>query len=106
MNRLEILLDHLSKDPAESFLYFAIAKEYEAVNQFNEAITYYRQLKQVNPDYVGLYYHLGHAYEEIDQIGEAFSEYDEGIAIAKRLSDLHSLAELQNARQNLEISNL
>ena len=54
--RLEQLLDMLSKS-YEPFLLFAVAKEYEKMQQLPGAEENYKKLLADFPDYVGNYYH-------------------------------------------------
>lgn len=103
MKRKEQLLQMLKDDPQNSFLLFALAKEYEGEAEWKDAIKQYTVLMNADPDYVGLYYHLAKAHEEIEQTEDAIAAYDAGIAVATRLSDLHALSELKGARMNLEL---
>jgi len=103
-DRLNQLLDLLEKDPKDSFLIFAIAKEYESIPQLDNALQYYLQLKRNDPDYIGLYYHLGKLYEGIGHNNSAIEHYKKGIEIGKRISDFHAVSELQSALMNLEIT--
>lgn len=103
MNRLEYLLDALREDPTDSFLAFAIAKEFEGMGQEEKALEYYLNLRQSNPAYLGLYYHLGKLLEEKGELTQALEAYESGIKVAKSQSDFHALAELNNAKVNLEI---
>ena len=102
VDRLTMLLEMLQEDPKDSFVLFAIAKEYE--KQSHElAIEHYVKLKKIDPDYVGLYYHLGKAYEEINQLDNAIETYTEGINIGKKQADFHAISELNTAKTNLEL---
>ncbi len=91
----------LSENPKDSFLLFAIAKEYEGLGRHNDALDFFLNLKKENPDYVGLYYHLGKLYEQKEEIETAFFTYKEGMEIAKKQGDQHSLNELAAAKLNL-----
>lgn len=102
--RLTQLLTLLEKDPLDSFLTFAIAKEYESISQVDNALLYYIQLKKNDPDYIGLYYHIGKLYEAIGQNTIAIDHYKKGIEIGRRISDFHAVSELQTALVNLEIT--
>jgi tetratricopeptide (TPR) repeat protein len=93
----------LAKSPDDSFLLFAIAKEYEKMDNLEKAMTTYYHLKKIDPDYIGLYYHLAKLHEEFSEPVEALKIYDEGIALAKKIADFHALSELNNARMNCEI---
>jgi len=104
--RLEKLKEFLQADPEDDFILFAIAKEYHKLEDINRALSYYEQLKVKNPDYIGTYYHLGKLHEEIEDYDNAMEVFEEGIKKAILIKDLHALAELQNAKTNLEMEML
>lgn len=101
--RIDRLLKLEQEDPTDDFVIYAIGQEYLKSDDFARAIIYFEKLKKQNPEYVGLYYHLAAAYSEMGEISVAVQAYEEGIIIAQNLNDLHSLAELQNAKLNLEL---
>ena len=103
-NRIDALLGFLAEDPEDSFVRFALAKEYEKLGTLKKALDTYLELKKMDPNYVGLYYHLGGLYEVLSEKDEALKIYEEGITIAKKLADFHALSELHNAKTNLEIT--
>lgn len=103
-NRIDSLLAFLKDDPEDSFVRFALAKEYEKLGTLKKALDTYLELKEIAPGYVGLYYHLGGLYEVLSEKKKALATYEEGIGIAKKLADFHSLSELHNAKTNLEVS--
>jgi len=102
-SRLTTLLQYLVDQPNDAFLLFAIAKEYETADELNKALTYFVRLKENHPDYIGVYLHLGNLYESIQQVNLALQIFTEGIELAKKTGDFHSLSELNNAKTNLEI---
>lgn len=93
----------LEDDPKDTFVLFALAKEYEKLNVLKMAIETYEKLKQVDPDYVGLYYHLANAYVLVSDKENAAKTYEDGIEVAKKLADFHALSELHNAKTNFEL---
>lgn len=101
--RLEYLKTLLAEDPNDSFVKYAIAKEYEKLDDLKTSIEKFEALRKDDADYVGLYYHLAHIYTEIDETEKALEVYDAGIEVAKAQNDLHALSELRNARVNAEI---
>lgn len=101
--RLQKLKNFLKEDPNDDFILFALAQEYQKMDQLNEALEYYIQLQNKNPYYIGTYYHLGKLYEDLNQQETALESYKDGIEKAKERKDLHALAELQNAKTNLEL---
>lgn len=99
--RLQQLLNMLAESPADSFLLFAIAKEYEGSGDAGQAGEYYRRLLENDPDYVGAYYHLAKLYEGQRQYRQAFQIYSAGMEKARKAGDQHALGELTAARLNL-----
>jgi len=102
-NRIDTLIKFLEEDPGDSFIKFAIAKEYEKMGTLKKALDTYIELREMDPKYVGLYYHLAALQVELSQPDEALKTYDEGIEIAKKVADFHALSELHTARLNLGI---
>ena len=102
-DRLLKLEAFLKDSPSDPFLLFAVAKEYEKLEQIENAMNGYLKLREVKPDYIGLYYHLAKLYEVLNKDLKALEIYKEGIDLAKSLGDFHALSELNNAKMNLEI---
>lgn len=100
-DRLKKLFSFLENSPNDSFLLFAIAKEYEKQQDWNDALEYYLKLTSKNPNYVGTYYHLGKLYEQLEQFETAFRTYQEGMKIAKQEGDKHAYSELAGAKLEL-----
>ncbi len=102
--RLTQLLQYHEADPKDTFILFALAKEYETQNTLDKALFYYLKLKDIDPNYIGLYYHLAALYSEIGQDQKALELYKTGIEIGQKAGDFHAVSELQNAKVNLEIT--
>ncbi len=102
-DRLLTLLEYLEDKPEDSFLLFAVAKEYEQRDDLSQALTHFLKLKTVDPEYIGLYYHLGKLYENINEDHHAIATYNQGIALAKKIGDFHALSELNNSMTNLKL---
>lgn len=96
--RLKTLLNFLEESPNDSFITFAIAKEYEKMGDQQQALASYLKLKENDPNYVGLYYHLGKLYEQLDEIETAFFTYKKGMEVAKSAGDQHAFNELAGAK--------
>ncbi len=100
LGELKKLLEENDKD---EFVRYAIAQEYLKADEYQKAIEAFEILKDMNPNYIGLYYHLGGAQAEIEDFSGALNTYNTGIYIAQSLNDQHALAELMNAKTNLEL---
>lgn len=106
MNRLEQLLKMLEEEPDDTFISFAIGKEYESREDYSNALKYYNQIMESNPDYLGVYFHAGKIYEIIGKRDTAKIVYQSGITKAQSANDLHTLSELKTVLMNLELSDL
>jgi tetratricopeptide (TPR) repeat protein len=106
MSRLAQLEAMLAKSPDDSFLLFAVAKEYEKASDLEQALNFYTRLVEKDADYVGTYYHLAKLYEKIEQPERALDTYATGMEVARRVGDQHALAELSSAKLNLEMEDM
>ncbi|RZL50229.1 MAG: tetratricopeptide repeat protein [Pedobacter sp.] len=95
--RLAKLLEFLENDPNDSFILYALATEYNSLNDTEKAFAYYLKLVNDHPDYVGTYYHLGKLYEKESQKDKAIEIYQKGMLAARTKRDMHALSELQGA---------
>jgi tetratricopeptide (TPR) repeat protein len=104
INRLERLKVLAKERPEDAFTLFALAKEYERCNEWQESRALYEKIVAQSPEYIGAYYHLGQLLEDMELDENALKAYEKGILVAKHLGDQHALAELSNAAQNLRLS--
>lgn len=100
-SRLQQLLSLLEGSPSDSFINFAIAKEYEGIGEEVKALENFLKLKELDPGYIGTYYHLGKLYEKLKQNKEAYYTYQKGIEIARKAGDQHAMNELAEAKLQL-----
>ncbi|MDE2995958.1 MAG: tetratricopeptide repeat protein [Bacteroidota bacterium] len=102
MRRLEQLISYHEEDPNDSFVRFALAAEYVKLNQLDDALAAFEALHAHDPSYLGLYYHFGKLLLRIDQPDRARAVFQEGIAVATRITDFHARSELQSALLEME----
>lgn len=102
-NKLDRLLRLNEERPRDAFTLFAIAKEYEKIDDIENSLSYYRQIIDADPDYIGVYFHLGKLLEQDQQDIAALDVYRKGIQVGENLKDFHAIAELKNAFLNLEL---
>ncbi len=100
--RLLYLQKLIEASPNDSFILFALAKEYEGTGDEAQSLSFYLRLKETNPSYVGTYYHLGKLYEGQEDFQNAILTYKQGIEISRQAGDRHAMSELQGALLNLE----
>lgn len=99
--RLTQLLAMLKEMPNDSFLLFALAKEYEGMGEVEQALQRYRDLVAIDPNYVGTYYHLGKLLSRLEEFSAAFECYNAGMLVAKQQKDQHAYNELAGAKLEL-----
>ncbi len=102
-SRKNQIIKLLEQDSGDSFLLFALAKEYENEHEFLLAKETYEILHSKNADYLAYYYHYGKLCERLKERDTAMAIYKEGIIKSLESKDLHSKSELQTALMNLEI---
>jgi len=95
--RLNKLLEFLKADPADPFILYALATEYNTAGDYEQAFYYYNLLVDNSPEYVGTYYHLGKLLEKTGDKERAIDIYKLGLKAARDKHDNHAYAELQGA---------
>ncbi len=101
MNRKETLLNFLEKSPQDTFLLYAMAMELMSEQDFLKAIEYLLKTKDINSDYLALYYQLGYCYEQIQDEEKAILAYQLGIEIAQKQNEKKTEMELLSALEQL-----
>ena len=102
MDRLKDLYRLYEDDPTDPFTLFAIGYEYLRQGESEKALRWYESIREVAPDYTGVYFHLGKLYATLGRTSEARHVYDAGIHMCRRVSEMKDLSELQQARMDLE----
>jgi tetratricopeptide (TPR) repeat protein len=100
--RLENLLALYEEDNNDAFVRYGIALEYNALKDYNTAITWFEALRTNVPDYVPTYYMLAGVYRAMGKLHDAKAVYEEGLQAAQRAGDSHAFAELSAALEELE----
>lgn len=100
--RLERLIEMRKDDPNDPFLLYAVAMEYQKAQHLELALTFYEELIETHPDYVGTYYHLGKLYEQLKKTEEADACYQIGMKVARKVGDNHAYNELQSAYRSFQ----
>jgi len=100
--RIKKLREFLDADPADSFSRFALALEHLKTGDTNTAQHHFEYILDHDPEYVGVYYHLGKLYQSIGNAQKALKTFTNGVAAARKASDLHAASELDQAISELE----
>ncbi len=96
-NRMDTLKGMVAQNPKDSFARYGLATEYKNAGNFEQAVTEYRNLMEVNPDYAAAYFHCGQTLEKSGRMDEARSVYQRGIEVTARTGDAHTRSELEAA---------
>jgi tetratricopeptide (TPR) repeat protein len=88
-------------DPGDTFVLFALAKEYEKREGWKEALSFYLKIVEIDPDYLGVYLHLGNLQHRLSFRKDALATYNQGIQLAEKQQDHKSLSELVEARDRI-----
>ena len=102
-DRRERLRALLAEQPGDSFLLFALAREYHNAGEFAEAAGAYADLRARDPGYVGLYYHYAAVLAALHREDEAEEVYRAGIRQAEAADEQRAAAELRGALMNWQI---
>ena len=95
--RLKQLFDFLQVAPTDSFTLYSIAFEYLTMEDFEQAIEYFNKIINLDPEYIGTYYHLGKTLERVGKLEEAIEVYKTGIPLAFKMKERNSHRELNEA---------
>ena len=102
-NRLQQLLEFHAGNPEDPFLQYAIALEYIKSGDQASGLQYFERLLQQAPEYIGTYYQLAKLYHSNGRKDDALQCLAQGISMARKLNDQHTLAELINLKTNIEL---
>jgi Tfp pilus assembly protein PilF len=101
-SRLDQLLVMLREEPQDDFLRYAVAVEYAAAGDLQQAIARIESLIADKPDYLGAYYKLGQLHEQAGVTEKALDVYRRGAVVAKKQGNTKTLGELNTAIMLLE----
>jgi Flp pilus assembly protein TadD len=96
MNRLSALREILDENPEDHFARYGLAMEFAKQGNLSEAVSEFKHLLSINPDYIAAYYHTGQTLEQLGQYDDARHIYEKGIEVASRLKDNKAKGELES----------
>lgn len=97
MKRIDSLLLFLKNSPHDSFLQHALALEYLKEGKFTDAKNLFERVLEMDPSYIGSYYHLGKLLEYTGEPAEALECYKRGMVVAQAVADNRTFNELRAA---------
>ncbi|MGI8960948.1 MAG: tetratricopeptide repeat protein [Bryobacteraceae bacterium] len=102
-NRLEMLQQMVSRDPANTFARYGLAMEYANSGDWPQAVIEFHTLLQHDESYAAAYYHAGQSLEKLGELEQARALYEKGIEASTRKGDLHTRSEIEAALSLLPI---
>ncbi len=98
--RIQMLEQRIKEFSADPFYIYALALEYKD-SEPKKCLELLEESQNKFPKYLPVYYQLAEILQEFNQKDKALEIYDLGIELAQSQSELKTLAELKNAKQNL-----
>lgn len=100
--RIEKLKELIVKDPSDSFSRYALALEYNSINEPLTAIELLQELIQHDSKYLAAYHQLGQLLGKMNKTQEAKKIYRSGIDLAMEQNDDKTAKELREELEELE----
>ena len=95
--RIEAFRAFVAKSPDDAFARYSLAMALRAAGRGGDAAAEFEELRRRKPDYVPAYLMLGQTLETLGKDAEAAQAYEDGIAAATRVNDMHARDELGQA---------
>lgn len=102
MDKLAMLTQILSANPADTFARYGLAMELAAQNRIDDSLSEFNQIITANPDYVPAYQMSAQTLAAQNRPEEALTRLHDGIAAANRTRNQHALAEMEALREDLQ----
>jgi tetratricopeptide (TPR) repeat protein len=94
MDRIAMLTEILTANPADSFARYGLAQEYSNSGQIEQAVQEFKTLVERNPDYTPAYFMAAQALAKADRVDEAKRWLVDGISSARRTGNGHAQSEM------------
>ncbi len=96
-----MLKQFLEQNPNDAFARYGLAMEYSRAGEIETALTEFKKLLEVHPDYTAAYQMAGQMLAAAGRYEEARSMLESGIARAERAGNKHAQEEMQGLLQEL-----
>ncbi len=95
--RIEAFRAFAARSPDDAFARYSLAMALRSAGRGGEAAVEFEELRRRKPDYVPAYLMLGQTLEALGRDADAAKAYEDGIAAATRLNEIHARNELGQA---------
>lgn len=100
--RIETLKGLIAQDPKDSFSRYALAMEYNGINEPATAVEILEELLQQDAKYLPAYHMLGQILGKLNRTPDAKKFYRAGIDLATEQNDEKTVKELREELEELE----
>jgi len=95
MDRIATLNEILAQNPNDAFARYGLALEYSNQGNTETALSEFKKLLSVHPDYTAGYFMAAQTLAKADRHDEARNMLADGIASAKRTGNPHAQSEME-----------
>jgi cytochrome c-type biogenesis protein CcmH/NrfG len=95
MDRIAALNEILTENPKDAFARYGLAMEYSKQGDFDRALAEFSILLEKNPDYTAGYFMAAQTLNRAERGADAKKMLEDGIAAARRTSNLHAQSEME-----------
>ena len=95
MDRIALLTEVLSQNPADAFARYGLAMEYSNSGDVERALEEFGRLFATHPDYTAGYFMAAQTLAKAERAEEARKMLVDGIASAKKTGNGHAQAEME-----------
>lgn len=96
-SRREVLEQFVTQKPGDAFARYGLAMECAKLGDDDAATAHFRQLLEINPEYVAGYFQFGQFLSRLGRLEEARKMLSDGIVVAQKTGDAHARDEMQSA---------
>lgn len=94
MDRIAMLTEILSQNPADAFARYGLAMEYSNSGEVDRALEEFAKLLAAHPDYTAGYFMAAQTLAKAERTQEARKMLVDGIASASRTGNTHAQSEM------------
>jgi predicted Zn-dependent protease len=94
MDRIAMLSEVLSENPADAFARYGLAMEYSKTGDVERALEEFGELLSTHPDYTAGYFMAAQTLVRANRVAEAKKMLVDGISSARRTSNTHAQSEM------------
>jgi predicted Zn-dependent protease len=103
MDKIAMLTEILSQNPADAFARYGLAMAYAADNRTEEALREFATTIHHNPDYVPAYQMSAQTLLKLGRTAAAEQRLTDGLAAAARTHNTHATSEMQAMLDDLTL---